>query len=201
MKRIFPYFLLVTLLFSATVAAAQDAPQLSSSLAKNLWRQCHFYFEEGMDAKATRACGELLAWAEENNEAAIVTETTGMVRALKEREQPAPAAPAPKPPKKSEVKADHPTCGYASIEAVPNHVMTKTVTNIPADFMPCASDADCVAATGFCGSKVATNKSSQTCYEFLAAAFSEQVGCQPMDPPPFRPVCREQRCTAQYGGY
>ena len=55
-------------------ALARDAPDLSSSLAKNLWRQAHFYFEEGMDAKAIRACEELQAWARDNNEPAVEEE-------------------------------------------------------------------------------------------------------------------------------
>ena len=60
-------------------ALAKDAPEISSSLAKNLWRQAHFYFEEGMDAKAIRACEELQAWARENNEPAIEKEMSEML--------------------------------------------------------------------------------------------------------------------------
>ncbi|MBZ0166960.1 MAG: hypothetical protein K8I00_09140 [Candidatus Omnitrophica bacterium] len=96
-------------------ADAQGIPQLSSSLAKNLWRQCHMFYEEGMDAKAKRACGELQAWARENNDPAIVQETTRLLTSLQEREQ-QPAQPAaPKIEKKSELQPDQPACGYASI--------------------------------------------------------------------------------------
>ena len=47
-------------------SAVEGAPKISSSLAKNLWRQAHFYFEEGLYPQAIRACEELLAWAQEN---------------------------------------------------------------------------------------------------------------------------------------
>lgn len=181
-----------------TSVSAKEAPKISSSLAKNLWRQCHMYFEEGMDAKAERACGELLAWAEENNEAAIAQETAGMVKALEERAQPAPAAPVPKAARKSNLQPDQPICGFASIEEVPDHVLTKTVTNLPAEFNTCNSDTDCVAATGYCGAKVSVSKMAQACFESLSTGLNQKIGCQPIDMPPFRPVCRSGHCMAQY---
>ena len=200
MKKAVVYVLFATLLFPISVSTAADAPNLSSSLAKNLWRQCHMYYEDGMDAKATRACGELLAWAEKNNEAALAQETAGMVKTLKERQQPAPAAPAPKAPKKSELQPDQPLCGYAAIEEVPDHILLKTVTKLPPEFIACDSDADCVAATGYCGAKVAVSKMAQACFESLSTAMNQKIGCgDSLDEMlPFRPVCHEKRCLAQF---
>jgi len=77
----------LTLSGTGLPALAQDAPKLSSSLAKNLWRQAHFYFEEGMDAKAIRACEELQAWARKNNEPAVEKKMSDMLAALRARQQ------------------------------------------------------------------------------------------------------------------
>ena len=84
---LFLVVLALTLSGTGLPALAQDAPKLSSSLAKNLWRQAHFYFEEGMDAKAIRACEELQAWARENNEPAIEKKMSDMLAELRARQQ------------------------------------------------------------------------------------------------------------------
>ena len=68
-------------------SAVKGAPKISSSLAKNLYRQAHFYFEEGMNPQAIRACEELLAWAKENNEPAIEKEMNDMLTILYEKEK------------------------------------------------------------------------------------------------------------------
>ena len=198
MKKIVPYSLLIALLFPSLLAVAQDPPPLSSSLAKNLWRQCHFYFEEEMDPQATRACGELLAWAEENNELVLVQETAAMVKVLEQRQQPAPATPAAKIQTISELQPDQPLCGYTSIDEAPDHILTKTVTNLPAEFASCTSDSNCTTATGYCGAKISLSKPAQACFEALAAALNQKIGCQSLETPPFQPVCRQQRCTAQF---
>ena len=126
------YFALVPIALALILAAtgprvlAQEAPRISSSLAKNLWRQAHFYFDEGMDAKATRACEELLAWARENDEPAIEKKMSEMLAALRARQQapatvkPAPASPAPA------MQTSQPACGYA-IGAGPMPVNSTTL--------------------------------------------------------------------------
>ena len=68
-------------------SAVEGAPKISSSLAKNLWRQAHFYFEEGLYPQAIRACEELLAWAQENNEPAIEKKMNDMLAILYAKEQ------------------------------------------------------------------------------------------------------------------
>ena len=88
-SKYFVLFLVVMSLIMAvevTQALANDAPKLSSSLAKNLWRQAHFYFEEGMDAKAIRACTELKAWARENNNPAVEKKMNDMLAVLRDRQ-------------------------------------------------------------------------------------------------------------------
>ncbi len=96
MKHLSNYFVFFLVLMSLVIpgtgsqALAKEAPEISSSLAKNLWRQAHFFFEEGMDAKAIRACEELQAWAKENNEPAIEKEMSEMLDKIHAR-QPTPA--------------------------------------------------------------------------------------------------------------
>lgn len=96
MKHLLKYFVFLLVFMSLIIpgtglqALAKDAPKISSSLAKNLWRQAHFYFDEGMDAQAIRACEELRAWVKENNEPAVEKEMSEMLAKLRAR-QPAPA--------------------------------------------------------------------------------------------------------------
>ena len=68
-------------------SSVKETPKISSSLAKNLWRQAHFYFEERLNPQAIRACEELLAWAQENNEPEIETEMNDMLAILYAKEQ------------------------------------------------------------------------------------------------------------------
>ena len=77
-------------------SAIEGAPKISSSLAKNLWRQAHFYFEEGLNPQAIRACEELLAWAQENNEPAIEKEMNDMLAVLYAKEKPSQPTESPR---------------------------------------------------------------------------------------------------------
>ena len=179
---------------TGTQALAKDAPEISSSLAKNLWRQAHFYFEEGMDAKAIRACKELQAWARENNEPAIEKEMSEMLDKLRAR-QPAPAtqttttneaAPA--------IQTDLPACGYGSVDQMPSHMVNQIVTGTPGEFLVCQQDQDCAVAYNFCGTTKAINKPSKKCYEAVARHFEASAGCSPIDPLEATATCRNQTC-------
>ena len=77
-------------------SAVEGTPQISSSLAKNLWRQAHFYFEEGLNPQAIRACEELRAWAQENNEPAIEKEMIEMLTILYAKEKTSQPTEAPR---------------------------------------------------------------------------------------------------------
>ena len=80
----------------ASRSAVEGAPKISSSLAKNLWRQAHFYFEEGLNPQAIRACEELLAWARENNEPAIEKKMNEMLAILYAKEKSSQPTKAPR---------------------------------------------------------------------------------------------------------
>ncbi len=204
MKPILKYFVLflIAMLLSLAVAGPQaladDAPKLSSSLAKNLWRQAHFYFEEGMDAKAIRACTELQAWARENNEPAVEKKMTDMLKVLHAREK-APTAPKTKPSKpKTAMKTHLPACGYGSVKDMPTNIVRKIVTVTPNEFLSCQKDQDCAVAYNFCGTSKAVNKPSKQCYEAVARHFETSTSCSPIHPFDASPVCRNQICMLQF---
>ena len=204
MNKSSTYFALVSIALALILTAtsplvpAQEAPQISSSLAKNLWRQAHFFFDEGMDDRAIRACEELLAWARENNEPAIEKKMSEMLAALQARQQapavtkPATAAPAPA------MQTNHPDCGFASVKDIPATEVYRIITTTPQEFLVCQQDRDCTVAYNFCGTNRAVNKSSQTCYEAVARQFDISAGCSPADPVPASAVCRNQSCLLQY---
>lgn len=179
-------------------ATAEDMPKLSSSLAKNLWRQCHMYYEDGLDAKAKRACSELKAWAEENNESGVAQETAGMLADLEARTQPVPVQAAPKAPKKSEIQADDPACGFGTADDIPTHHMMKIVTGTPPEFLTCSSDADCVLAKGFCGVKVAVSKTAQACFETAVRKFETTVACDADSGMEAGVRCHNNTCMVQF---
>ena len=139
-SKFFVLFLFVLLLNMAgevPQALATDAPKLSSSLAKNLWRQAHAYFEEGMDAKAIRACKELQAWARENNEPAVEKEMSDMLAILHARQK-APTVTKKKPAKvKPAMQTNLPACGYGSVKDMPSHIVRKIITRTPEEFLTC----------------------------------------------------------------
>ena len=179
-------------------ALAKDAPEISSSLAKNLWRQAHFYFEEGMDAKAIRACEELQAWARENNEPAIEKEMSEMLVELRAR-QSAPATPVTTPKKTTAaMRTELPACGYGSVNNVPPHIVNAIVTRTPQEFLACQKDQDCVVAYNFCGTNKAINRPSKNCYEAVAKHFEASTGCSPIDPLETTAVCHNQTCMLQF---
>lgn len=200
LSRFFLFFLVVislTMAGAGPQALAKDAPKLSSSLAKNLWRQAHFYFEEGMDAKAIRACEELQAWARENNEPAVEQEMSDMLATLRARQQ-APAAPSTTSVKAAPaMQTSLPACGYGSVNDMPSHIVNKVVANTPGEFLACQHDQDCTAAYNFCGTIKAVNKPSKQCYEAVARHFETSAGCSPIDPLAATPVCRNQICMLQ----
>ena len=86
----YPAIILLAISLALAVATsrvqATEAPNISSSLAKNLWHQAHFFFEEGMDSRAIRACEELQAWARENNEPEIEKKMSEMLAELRARQ-------------------------------------------------------------------------------------------------------------------
>jgi len=179
-------------------ALAKDAPEISSSLAKNLWRQAHFYFEEGMDAKAIRACEELRTWAKENNEPAIENEMSDMLDKLRAR-QPAPATQTTTPKQAAPViQTNLPACGYGSVNQMPSHIVNKIVTHTPSEFLACQQDQDCAVAYNFCGTNKAINKPSKKCYEAVARHFEARTGCSPIDPFEATAVCQNQTCMLQF---
>ncbi len=207
MKPISKYLVLVLVVMLLNIAGessqalADDAPKLSSSLAKNLWRQAHFYFEEGMDAKAIRACKELQAWARENNEPAVEKKMSDMLKVLHERQQ-TQTAPKPKPKKpaspKPQMQTHLPACGYGSVKDMPTNIVYKIITRTPEEFLACQQDQDCVAAYNFCGTSRALNKTSQQCYEAVARHFETLTSCLPVDPFNASAVCRNQSCTLHF---
>ncbi|MCU7842440.1 MAG: hypothetical protein KZQ93_01210 [Candidatus Thiodiazotropha sp. (ex Monitilora ramsayi)] len=179
-------------------ALAKDAPEISSSLAKNLWRQAHFYFEEGMDAKAIRACEELRSWARENNERAVEKEMSDMLAKLHAR-QPTPAAQTTTPNKAAPaIQTGLPACGYGSVIHIPSHIVNKIVTRTPEEFLACQQDQDCAVAYNFCGTTKAINKPSKKCYEAVARHFETNAGCSPIHPLETTAVCRNQTCMLQF---
>ena len=200
MKNTSKYFVLFLAVMSLTIAGkipqaqANDAPKLSSSLAKNLWRQAHFYFEEGMDAKAIRACTELQAWARKNNEPAVEKKMTDMLAVLRARQQ-APTVPKKKPAKaKPVIQTSLPACGYGSVKDIPSHIVNKIITNTPQEFLACQQDQDCVKAYNFCGTTKAVNEPSKKCYESVARHFESSTSCTPIVPFNASPVCRNKTC-------
>jgi hypothetical protein len=44
-------------------------------------------------------------------------------------------------------------CGYGSVLDVPTQRVTQIIGNIPAAFLTCTQDEDCVVAQNFCGTK------------------------------------------------
>lgn len=196
-------FILVAISLSFAAATprvqATEAPDISSSLAKNLWRQAHFYFEEGMDAKAIRACEELRAWARENNEPAIEQEMAEMLAELRAR-QPAPAAPVSTPVQSTTAfQAKLPNCGYDSINDIPPSLVTRLVTSrTPAEFQACQQDQDCTLVHGFCGGSRAVNNASKACYEGLAVRFQEVLNCPSSEPVAVSSACKSQVCVLQF---
>lgn len=204
MKHLTKYFCIFLIVMSFSIAGtgsqawAKDAPEISSSLAKNLWRQAHFYFEEGMDAKAIRACEELQAWARENNEPAVEKEMSEMLAELRAR-QTAPATRATTANKAAPaMRTDLPACGYASVNHIPSHIVNTIVTRTPEEFLACQQDQDCAVAYNFCGTNKGINKPSKTCYEAVAKHFEASTGCTPIDPLETTAVCRNQTCTLQF---
>jgi hypothetical protein len=180
------------------LALAQDVPDLSSSLAKNLWRQAHFYFEEGMDAKAIRACEELQAWARENNEPAVEKEMTDMLATLRARQQ-APAATQTTPKQAAPaIQSSLPACGYGSVSDIPSNIINKIVTRTPEEFLACQQDRECAVAYNFCGTSKAVNKPSKNCYEAVARHFEASAGCSSIDFLEATAVCRNQTCMLQF---
>lgn len=177
---------------------AKDTPDLSSSLAKNLWRQAHFYFEEGMDAKAIRACEELQAWARENNESAVEKEMNDMLAKLRARQQ-APAVSKTTPKKTAPaIQSSLPACGYGSVSDMPPNIINKIVTRTPEVFLACQQDQDCTVAYNFCGTSKAVNKPSKKCYEAVARHFEASTGCSHIDFIEATAVCRNQTCMLQF---
>ncbi len=179
-------------------AAAKDAPQLSSSLAKNLWRQCHLFFKEGMDARAQRACGELQSWAQENNKPAIAREAAELLTALDAREQPSTPGQSTRKEKVTSLDSADPECGYSSADDIPPHVVVKAVTSPSREFQTCRVNQDCAVARNVCGTNRAINKDSQACYEAMVRKFDQDTGCTGNDPIPATAVCREGTCTLQF---
>ena len=198
------YLALILVAISLSLAAATsevqatETPDISSSLAKNLWRQAHFYYEEGMDAKAIRACEELQAWARENNEPAIEKEMTEMLAVLRARQQ-APAASTTTADNPAAVLQTHlPACGYASVNDISSAMINKVITNTPKEFNVCQQDQDCTIAYGFCGANKAVNKVSKNCFEAVSLRFIDIAGCSPLEPIEATAVCRNQACTLQF---
>lgn len=203
-KHLSRYFVFILVLMSLIIsetgsqALAKDAPEISSSLAKNLWRQAHFYFEEGMDAKAIRACEELRAWAKENNEPAIEKEMSEMLDKLRAR-QTAPATQATTAKEAAPaIQTDLPACGYGSVNQIPPHIVNKIVTRTPSEFLACQQDQDCAVAYNFCGTTKAINKPSKICYEAVARHFEASTGCSPIDFLEATATCRNQTCMLQF---
>lgn len=180
--------------------SAKEAPPISSSLAKNLWRQAHAYYEEGMDAKATRACKEMLAWAEENNEPAIAAEMKTMLADLEARKKPVANTEVPRPAvAKKSVPSHLPDCGFGSKDQIPMHFALQAIGMQSDDFLECSTDSDCIMAQSFCGSQMSVSKSTQECFEAAARAFEKASSCgEQVDPPPATSVCRNQRCTIKF---
>lgn len=201
LSKYFVFFLVFMLLIipgTGPQALAKDAPEISSSLAKNLWRQAHFYFEERMDAKAIRACEELRTWAKENNEPAIEKEMSEMLAKLRDR-QPAPATQIKTPNKGAPaMRTDMPACGYGSVNDIPSHIVNKTVTRTPEEFLACRQDQDCAVAYNFCGTTKAIAKPSKKCYEAVARHFEASAGCSPIDFLEATAVCQNQTCMLQF---
>ena len=200
-SKYFVLFLIVMLLNMAiegSQALADDAPKLSSSLAKNLWRQAHFYFEEGMDAKAIRACKELQAWARENNQPAVEKKMSDMLVVLHARQK-APKVPKATPaPAKPVIQTNLPACGYGSVKDIPSHIVNKIVTRTPEEFLTCQQDQDCVVAYNFCGTSKGVNKPSKKCYEAVARHFEARTSCSPIVPFEASAVCRNKTCMLQF---
>jgi hypothetical protein len=204
MKHLSEYFVFFLVFVSLIIpgtgsqALAKDAPEISSSLAKNLWRQAHFFFEEGMDSRAIRACEELQAWARENNEPAIEKEMNEMLDKLHAR-QTAPATQATTPNEAAPaIQTDLPACGYESVNHIPSNIINKIVTSTPSEFLACQQDQDCAVAYNFCGTTKAINKPSKKCYEAVARHFEASTGCSPIDFLEATATCRNQICMLQF---
>jgi len=204
MKNTSKYFVLFLVVMSlnmaleSPLALANDAPKLSSSLAKNLWRQAHFYFEEGMDAKAIRACKELQAWARENNEPAVEKKMSDMLAVLRARQQTPIKSKTPPAPAKPVMQTSLPACGYGSVKDIPSHIVNKIITRTPDEFLACQQDQDCAKAYNFCGTSKGINKPSKKCYEAVARHFEASTSCSPIVPFKATAVCRNKTCMLQF---
>jgi hypothetical protein len=195
------FFKVITVSVSLAVglsAAAKEAPQLSSSLAKNLWRQCQLFFEEGMDARAKRACGELQAWAQENNETEIAREAAELLTALDAREQPSTPVQSTRKEKVTSLDSRDPECGFSSADDIAPHVVVKAVTTPSREFQTCQVNQDCAVARNVCGTNRAINKDSQACYEAMVRKFDQDTGCAGNDPIPATAICHDGTCTLQF---
>lgn len=178
---------------------AADPPKLSSSLAKNLYRQAQFYFEEGMDAKAKRACNEMLSWAEANNEPGIADEMRDMLSQIEARQKPAPTSAPAVRKTTNRIANNQPFCGYGSPEEIPHTVVNKIVTRAPNEFISCTTDTDCIDVEGYCGVSRVINKQSKMCFEAAVEIFNSNADCIDMTAPVMgTPVCREGICHRHF---
>ena len=185
------------LLFSQSVFA-KDSPKLSSSLARNLWRQCHAYSGKGMDAKVKRACSDLEIWARNNNETAVAQAAADRLDSLEAGEQRAVTPRGPREKREAMVQNTDPLCGFDSEDQIPPNIVVKIVGATPAEFLSCRTNTDCVAAQNYCGTVKSVNKTSLACYETAARIFERSSRCAPVPPLQAAAVCRKQICTLQF---
>ncbi|MCA9402384.1 MAG: hypothetical protein KC897_01270 [Candidatus Omnitrophica bacterium] len=196
-KRIV-FLLCISLLLFSPPVFAKDIPKLSSSLARNLWRQCHAYPGRGMEAKVIRACSDLEIWAHNNNETAVAQAAAERLDSLEGREQQAVTAQPSREKRVARVQNTDPLCGFESEDQIPPNIAVKIVGATPAEFLSCRTNTDCVAAQNYCGTVKSVNKMSLACYETAARIFERSSRCAPVPPLQAAAVCRKQICTLQF---